>query len=95
MYKFNFTSKAQYLQQKKEWHDAFIFQIRKIRALKNDIKVAQRQHESVYPAMRAVSEAHEELRALLDERSNSRAMAYKQMMADNPNAISFHEKAAA
>lgn len=95
MYTFNFTTKAQYLSQKKEWHDAFQAQIKKIRSCKNDIKIAQRKHESVYPAMRSVGEAQHELRNLLSERSRSREQAYKQMMAENPNAISFHDKATA
>lgn len=91
MYTFNFNSKAQYLQQKREWHDAFIAQVTLIRALKNDIKAAQRVYQSVWPVFQAIKVAHADLTALLVERARSRAESYKQMIIRNPDAVSFHD----
>lgn len=91
MYTFNFNSKAQYLQQKKEWHSAFLAQLKKIRFLKNNYKQAQREGTRLWIPTKAISDAHSDLSKLLSERSRSREQAYLQMKAENPAAPSFHE----
>jgi hypothetical protein len=80
-YTFSFTTREEYLAQKKEWFAIYKNQIKLIQAAKLDIKKAQRNNESVYPAMRAHREAVQELEALVRIRLNSRITASQQYKA--------------
>lgn len=84
MYKFNFNSKAEYLEQKKEWHLAFLAQIKKIRVCKEEIKNVQRERAGrgmINNPYHDLAKAREEILELISIRQESRREAYKQMMA--------------
>lgn len=83
MFEFNFTSRDEYLQQKKVWFFLYKDQIRKIRAAKAEYKEAQRNWQSVNTASSKIRQAQQDMQQLLAARHEARLEAGRQYDAQH------------
>lgn len=82
MFKFTFTNRAQYLQQKKEWISAYEDAVKAIRHAKERIKVENRNNSlEIYSAYSVKSKANKHLDELIEVRRLSREEANRQWLA--------------
>lgn len=82
MFEFNFTTREEYLQQKKVWFFVYKNQVKKIQKCKIAMKEAMRKEGRItWTEISALKEAHAEMEKLLAIRAESRREAGRQYQA--------------
>jgi hypothetical protein len=86
MFEFNFTTRDEYLQQKKAWLFVYKDRVKKIRQAKQDIKHAQRTKFNCWTELRALSALRIEMEKLIKLRRSAREEAGRQYSAQKEQA---------